>query len=104
MATESKRFALARSAPDLFAYGSLLLEAVIAALLDRVPDNELARAPGYRVSRLPDQPFPGLVHDASSEAHGRIYRGLSPKEWAILDAFENSLYKVQVVTLEDTQL
>lgn len=26
--------------------------------------------------------------------------GLSPKEWAILDAFENPLYEVQVVTLE----
>lgn len=81
MATESERLALARSAlgsdpsrsaPALFAYGSLLLDEVIAALLDRVPEHERARAPGYRVSKLPDQSYPGLVHDLSSEAHGRI--------------------------------
>lgn len=81
MATESERFALARSAlgddsspsaPALFAYGSLLIDEVIAALLDRVPQNEPARAPGYRVSKLPDQSYPGLVHDQPSEARGRI--------------------------------
>ncbi|KAG8166746.1 hypothetical protein KVR01_002435 [Diaporthe batatas] len=110
MAAESKRFALARSAlgpdpshpaPALFAYGSLLLDEVIAALLGRVPENEQVKAPGYRVSKLPDQPYPGLVHDPSSDAHGRIYCELSPKEWAILDSFENPLYEVQVVMLED---
>ncbi|KAK2601098.1 hypothetical protein N8I77_010570 [Diaporthe amygdali] len=110
MASESERFALARSAlasdpshsaPILFSYGSLLLDEVIAALLDRVPEHEPAKAPGYRVSKLPDQSYPGLVHDESSEAPGRIYCGLTPKEWAILDAFENPLYEVQVVTLGD---
>ncbi|POS77610.1 hypothetical protein DHEL01_v204002 [Diaporthe helianthi] len=110
MATESQRFALARSAlgsdishsaPALFAYGSLLLDEVIAALLGRVPEHERVKAPGYRVSKLPDQPYPGLVRDVSSEAQGRIYWGLSSKEWAILDAFENSLYEVQVVMLDD---
>ncbi|KAI7781743.1 hypothetical protein LA080_014374 [Diaporthe eres] len=108
MATESERFALARaalgsdpsrSAPALFAYGSLMIDEVIATLLGRVPKHEPAKAPGYRVSQLPDQSYPGLVHDESSEAHGRIYYGLSLKEWAILDAFENPLYEVQVVTL-----
>lgn len=81
MAAESGRLALARAAlgpdpsrpaPALFAYGSLLLDEVIATLLDRVPDHEPARAPGYRVSKLPDQSYPGLVHDDSSEARGRI--------------------------------
>lgn len=81
MDTESTRFALARSAlgddpsrsaPALFAYGSLLIDKVIATLLDRVPENEPVRAPGYRVSKLPDQSYPGLVHDQTSEAQGRI--------------------------------
>ncbi|KAL1862715.1 hypothetical protein Daus18300_008359 [Diaporthe australafricana] len=110
MAFESDRFALARSAlgsdpsrsaPALFAYGSLLIDEVIAALLDRVPEHEPARAPGYRVSQLPGQSYPGLVHDGSSEAPGRIYCGISPEEWALLDAFENPMYEVQVVTLGD---
>lgn len=81
MDTESERFTLARSAlgddpsrsaPALFAYGSLLIDEVIATLLDRVPENEPVKAPGYRVSKLPDQSYPGLVHDQSSEAQGRI--------------------------------
>ncbi|KAK7715260.1 hypothetical protein SLS64_003958 [Diaporthe eres] len=99
MAAESERFALARaalgsdpsrSAPALFAYGSLMIDEVIATLLGRVPKHEPAKATGYRVSQLPDQSYPGLVHDDY---------GLSLKEWAILDSFENPLYEVQVVTL-----
>lgn len=31
----------------------------------------------------------------------RRSRGLTSKEWAILDAFENPLYEVQAVMLED---
>lgn len=81
MTTESERFVLgrsalgsdpSRSAPALFAYGSLLIDEVIATLLDRVPEHETVRAPGYRVSKLPDQSYPGLVQDEFSEAHGRI--------------------------------
>lgn len=83
MATDgqSERFALAvadlvsdpsASNPALFAYGSLLVDAVVAALIDRVPEYEVTAAPGYRVARLPGKPYPGLVHDESAEAPGRI--------------------------------
>ncbi|ROW10254.1 hypothetical protein VMCG_01948 [Cytospora schulzeri] len=110
MATDgqSKRFALAianlasdpsASSPALFAYGSLLVDVVISTLIDRVPEYEVTTAPGYRVARLPGKPYPGLVHDDTAEAPGRIYRGLSAQEWAILDAWENPVYEVQVVTL-----
>ncbi|KUI56066.1 AIG2-like protein [Cytospora mali] len=105
---QSKRFALAisnlgldpsGSTPALFAYGSLLVDAVISTLIDRVPEYEVTTAPGYRVAHLPDKPYPGLVRDESAEAPGRIYRGLSIHEWAILDAWENPVYEVQVVAL-----
>ncbi|KUI73373.1 AIG2-like protein [Cytospora mali] len=110
MATDgqSNRFALAisnlgpdpaGSTPALFAYGSLLVDAVITTLIDRVPEYGVATAPGCRVAHLPDKPYPGLVRDESAEAPGRIYRGLSALEWAILDAWENPVYEVQVVAL-----
>ncbi|ROV95319.1 hypothetical protein VSDG_05997 [Cytospora chrysosperma] len=107
MATDgqSSRFALAiatlpsASTPALFAYGSLLVDAVMAALIDRIPEYEIATAPGYRAAHLPGKPYPGLVRDPSAEAPGRIYRGLSAQEWAVLDAWENPVYEVQAVAL-----
>lgn len=42
------------------------------------------------------------IHSGHSESLTlRNSSGLSPKDWAILDAFENPLYEVQVVTMED---
>lgn len=83
MATDgqSKRIALATSnlgpdpsasTPALFAYGSLLLDSVIIALIDRVPEYEVTTAQGHRVAQLPGQPYPGLVRDESAQAPGRI--------------------------------
>lgn len=41
------------------------------------------------------------LHSVTQSLTLRNSKGLSPKDWAILDAFENPLYEVQVVTLED---
>ena len=60
------------STPSLFAYGSLLVDAVISALIDRVPEYEVTIIPGYRVAHLPGKPYPGLVPDESAHAPGRV--------------------------------
>ncbi|ROW16540.1 hypothetical protein VPNG_02803 [Cytospora leucostoma] len=94
---QSRRLALAisglghdqpGSTPTLFVYGSLLVDAVIATLIDRIPEYEVTAAPGYRVAHLPGKPYPGLVRDD---------RGLSAEEWAMLDAWENPVYEVQAL-------
>ncbi|KAH8880140.1 hypothetical protein GQ53DRAFT_755320 [Thozetella sp. PMI_491] len=89
----------------LFAYGTLILDPVISALLDRIPPSTNIRAPGWRAAGLPGLPYPGLVPDASYLAGvpGRLYFDLTPREWAILDAFENPEYEVGLVGLEGGQ-
>ncbi|KAK4193993.1 hypothetical protein QBC40DRAFT_155043, partial [Triangularia verruculosa] len=83
----------------LFAYGTLTIDAVMHALLDRVPPSEVATAPGWRAAGLPDLPYPGLVVDPTSNAWGRLYQDLTERECEILDAFENPKYDIAQVTL-----
>ena len=76
------------------------MDAVVHALIDRVPESEDAAAPGWRAARLPGLSYPGLVADAAATATGRVYRDLDAREWAVLDAFENPDYTVEVVELQ----
>lgn len=87
--------------PELFVYGTLGLEAVVECLIDRVPASEPVTAPGWRVARLPDKPYPGLVADESAAAPGRVFTDLVADEWATLDAFEDPVYTLTPVALSD---
>ena len=81
---------------DLFVYGTLILDQVIRTLIDRVPAHEPAIARGWRVARLPDLPYPGLVPD-NGHTPGRLYTDLTTREWATLDAFEHPTYTLTAI-------
>ncbi|KAK0737500.1 hypothetical protein B0T21DRAFT_410949 [Apiosordaria backusii] len=83
----------------LFAYGTLTIDAVMHALLGRVPPSTTTTAPGWRAAGLPDLPYPGLIADPTSNAPGRVYNDLTEREWAILDAFENPKYDIARIEL-----
>lgn len=84
--------------PDgLFAYGTLQFPDVLQALLERTPRLEEARAPGWRAAPLVDRPYPGLVREAEASAVGVVLSGLTPDEWALLDAFEGDFYRLEMV-------
>lgn len=83
----------------LFVYGTLLLDEVIRLLIDRVPDNEVATAPGWRVVSLPGRIYPGLVR-GNGTALGRVYINVTNDEMNTLDAFEDPDY--QLVSLRTT--
>ena len=76
------------------------MDAVVHALIDRLPSSVDAIAPGWRAAHLPGLPYPGLVADTGAAAPGRVYRDLTPSEWAVLDAFENPDYVVEVIELD----
>ncbi|MGH7746105.1 MAG: gamma-glutamylcyclotransferase family protein, partial [Candidatus Dormibacteria bacterium] len=80
----------------LFVYGTLVFEDVISALLDRIPHQLDAKAPGWRIVRLPEKVYPGLIpgHD---EATGKVLTDLTDAEWATLDAFEDPDYALATV-------
>ena len=80
----------------LFVYGTLLLDDVVSALIDRIPHHQDATAPGWRVVRLPQKVYPGLV-PGHGEATGKVFTDLTEVEWATLDAFEDPAYTLAPV-------
>lgn len=90
--------------PDLFVYGTLIVDKVVSALLDRVPAHEETLALGWRVAQLPGKPYPGLVRDEHTDARGRVYLDLSREEWVTLDAFEDPRYALAELQVETGRL
>jgi gamma-glutamylcyclotransferase (GGCT)/AIG2-like uncharacterized protein YtfP len=80
----------------LFAYGTLLLDDVVNTLIDRIPHYQDATAPGWRVVRLPQRVYPGLV-PGRGEANGKVFTDLSDAEWTTLDAFEDPAYTLATI-------
>jgi gamma-glutamylcyclotransferase (GGCT)/AIG2-like uncharacterized protein YtfP len=87
--------------PELFVYGTLVLDDVVRTLIDRVPASGPVTAPGWRAAQLPERPYPGLVADSSAEAPGRVYKDLTEREWATLDAFEDPAYLLTALDLDN---
>lgn len=98
-ATSGRRDRLSPDATDLFAYGTLQFDAVLAALIGRIPQRVTASAPGWRAASLEGRVYPGLVAAPDSAAPGVLLTGLSRREWAILDAFEDDRYDLCEVAL-----
>jgi glycerol uptake facilitator protein len=95
-----------RRAPDapLFVYGSLQFADVLRALLHRVPRHAPVEVYGWRAAALPGVEYPGLVPAPPvSKVSGVILVGLEPSEWEILDAFEDPVYHLTLITLADGQ-
>jgi gamma-glutamylcyclotransferase (GGCT)/AIG2-like uncharacterized protein YtfP len=77
---------------NLFVYGTLLLPAVIEALIDRVPRALAATLSGYGRHRLIGKVYPAIAVEPAARVDGLVYRGLDRGERMILDAFEGSMY------------
>jgi gamma-glutamylcyclotransferase (GGCT)/AIG2-like uncharacterized protein YtfP len=80
----------------LFVYGTLLIDDVINTLIDRIPTYRDATAPGWRVVRLLQRVYPGLV-PGTGEANGKVFTDLTDAEWNTLDAFEDPTYTLTTV-------
>ncbi|MEU6354089.1 gamma-glutamylcyclotransferase family protein [Streptomyces sp. NPDC047072] len=64
--------------PDLlFCYGTLQFDAVLEALLGRIPDRTPVSAPGYRAAALAARVYPGLVRASDRSAAGVLLTDLS---------------------------
>jgi gamma-glutamylcyclotransferase (GGCT)/AIG2-like uncharacterized protein YtfP len=85
----------------LFAYGTLRVPEVVTALLGRVPAGRPAWAAGWRAARLAGRSYPGLVPAPGATADGLLMVGLTPEEWAIVDAFEGPEYQRRRIRLDD---
>lgn len=97
--TSGSRRRLSPDAAPLFAYGTLQFDAVLEALIGRIPQQVAASAPGWRAASLEGRVYPGLVAAPGSVAPGVLFIDLSRREWAILDAFEDDRYDLHEVTV-----
>ncbi|MFH8407614.1 gamma-glutamylcyclotransferase family protein [Streptomyces sp. NPDC018019] len=98
-ATTSRRDRLSQDTTALFAYGTLQFDAVLEALIGRIPHRTAASAPGWRAASLKGRVYPGLVPAAGSAASGLLLTDLSRRERAILDAFEDDRYDLRKLML-----
>ncbi len=84
----------------LFVYGSLLFPEVLQALLHRVPDRSPATAIGWRAVALAGRVYPTLVPGEGS-VPGFVTMDLNGMEWRLLDAFEDEVYELRHLALQD---
>jgi gamma-glutamylcyclotransferase (GGCT)/AIG2-like uncharacterized protein YtfP len=99
LATSGRRDRLSPDAALLFVYGTLQFDAVLEALIGRIPQRVSSSAPGWRAASLEGRVYPGLVAAPGSAAPGALLTDLSRREWAILDAFEDDRYDLREVSL-----
>ena len=88
-----------------FVYGSLMAPEVLQALLGRVPDRTEATVRGYRRFAIKDRVYPALVRsrgdaDGDARVRGELIRGMSRRELAVLDWFEDEAYVPTDVEVE----
>ncbi len=77
----------------LFVYSTLLWDEVVSQLIGRKPVTEEALLDGYKRCRIKGAFYPGLRQVGSSTVKGRVIRGLSKRDLAVIDRFEGDAYK-----------
>jgi gamma-glutamylcyclotransferase (GGCT)/AIG2-like uncharacterized protein YtfP len=86
------------SSQDLFTYGSLMCEDIMA----EVAGLRLACTPailaGYHRFLVRNEQYPGVIEAPTGTVAGIVYHGLTPEAWARLDRFEGEMYDRRPVT------
>jgi gamma-glutamylcyclotransferase (GGCT)/AIG2-like uncharacterized protein YtfP len=82
---------------ELFVYGTLMCEEVMAAVAGRRFPSQPAQLPGYRCAPIRGEIYPGIVPQADSMTRGRLCTGLSRQAMTKLDRFEGEMYRRQTV-------
>jgi gamma-glutamylcyclotransferase (GGCT)/AIG2-like uncharacterized protein YtfP len=77
----------------LFAYGTLMVPAVIEAVIGRRPEGAAAVLSGFARYRILGEEFPGLVPCDGAMTDGIVYDGLDRHEIALTDRFEGTWYE-----------
>jgi gamma-glutamylcyclotransferase (GGCT)/AIG2-like uncharacterized protein YtfP len=84
----------------LFAYGTLMLPAVMEAVTGRRFPGRAAVLRGFARHRLRGRLYPAAVEAPGALLQGRLYEGIDPATLARLDRFEGPLYERRRVTVE----
>ena len=66
---------------------------MIEALLGRTIEGRDGRLLDHACRPVRSAPYPAVVPEAGLQTDGRLYTGLTPRDWRLLDAFEGELYR-----------
>jgi gamma-glutamylcyclotransferase (GGCT)/AIG2-like uncharacterized protein YtfP len=83
----------------LFAYGTLLVPAVVHALLGWSPTSQPAILQDFARFGVRGEAFPGIVPRTGARVEGQLLHGLTPRDWGKLDDFEGDWYERTAVTV-----
>lgn len=83
----------------LFAYGTLMVPAVLAAVCGERRAAAPATLAGYARYLVRGEVFPGLVAETGAVTDGVLYKRITPAMWARIDAFETTFYERVRVTV-----
>lgn len=88
---------------NLFAYGTLMDEEIMARVCGCRPGHRAATLFDYRRHGLADRCYPAIVPQEGARVDGICYLDLPDAAWELLDFFEDELYerKEVRVTMED---
>lgn len=78
---------------NFFAYGTLQIPEVFAAVTGRRCGAHPAQLEGYARYRLTGLHYPGLIAQAGAHTDGVLFRDLGAREMARLDLFEDDFYE-----------
>lgn len=81
----------------LFAYGTLMVPAVMQQVTGLALAGEPARLGEHARYRMRGAVYPGIVEEAGAVTEGLLYRNLDEATWQLLDHFEDRIYDRVIV-------
>ncbi|KAK3439700.1 hypothetical protein EUGRSUZ_C03983 [Eucalyptus grandis] len=90
---------------SVFVYGSLLVDDVVRALLNRVPPSSPALLPDFHRFSIKGRVYPAILPLPKHTVSGKVLMGITVPELDMLDTFEDVEYTrttVQVTLLDSS--
>ena len=84
----------------VFAYGTLMFDEVMEAVVGRRFEGVPARLRGYERYQVRGQSYPAIVRREEGVTEGTLFSGIDEETLARLDRFEGSSYQREWVTLD----
>ena len=85
---------------NLFAYGTLMCEDIMAEVSGCCLSYVSGTLKGYGRRSVKGEHFPALIPDAAGSVDGIVYRNVPEWAWARLDRFEGEMYARREVRVE----
>jgi gamma-glutamylcyclotransferase (GGCT)/AIG2-like uncharacterized protein YtfP len=85
---------------NFFAYGTLMCEDILSAVIGSCLAGAKGKLNGYRRKTIKGEIYPGIVASPGEVIEGRIYKNLSAVAWKRLDLFEGHRYRRDFVEVE----